>query len=348
MRGPRRTGRVFQAIAWTLGGGAAIAVGGITLYEPKWPTFLTKTTASEQFTTRDGRKIVYDEIGDVNGQPILFFPGVGASKYELRGLLGPQGIEKVEAAGLRIITIDRPGCGDSIAKSQYSFQDISDDAIDLIQALGLESVGAIGYSSGAAFALAFANRSLERGDSELRVLALVSGGGPYTLADAPEPPTKNQFWFALKYAPILACFVMRIVRLAMFLTPEAYAAGLRKAIETSEADRHILPALDLPTLMLSRGQAIQSGVAGVVREFQLLQTDAPPTLKVLASNQSLLTHIWHGTDDDVVPTKWAEYYASILPNSVFHAVQGQGHRSTLISEWSNIVEVCRESMTDSE
>jgi pimeloyl-ACP methyl ester carboxylesterase len=61
----------------------------------------------ERVRLRDGRALAYAEWGDEHGRPVFFFHGSPLSRLRC-----PDG-EATEAAGVRLVAVDRPGFGGS-------------------------------------------------------------------------------------------------------------------------------------------------------------------------------------------------------------------------------------------
>ena len=76
--------------------------------------------------------------------------------------------------GVRLITFDRPGYGDSDACAGRTLLDLVDDMSELLDALEIERAAVLAWSGGCPFGAALAYAKPER----VTALALVSGPGP--------------------------------------------------------------------------------------------------------------------------------------------------------------------------
>lgn len=99
-------------------------------------------------TLRDHRDLAWSEWGPSTGTPVLFCTGAGMS-----GCLG-FGTDIVYELGIRLLAVDRPGLGRSSAHPGKSLESWVDDVGELVGALGMHEVTAVGFSQGAPFALA--------------------------------------------------------------------------------------------------------------------------------------------------------------------------------------------------
>jgi pimeloyl-ACP methyl ester carboxylesterase len=86
----------------------------------------------------------------VHGPPVFFFHGSPLSR--LRCL----DEEATEAAGVHLVTIDRPGFGGSDLQPGRRLEDWPLDVAELADALGLEHFAVAGYSAGGPYAIACA------------------------------------------------------------------------------------------------------------------------------------------------------------------------------------------------
>jgi pimeloyl-ACP methyl ester carboxylesterase len=100
----------------------------------------------------DGRRMAYSEWGDLGGRPVVLAHGGSGSR-----LLCPDG-DATEAAGVRLITIDRPGYGLSELRTGRTLLDWVDDFVELADRLDISRCAVVGWSGGAPFALALGFR----------------------------------------------------------------------------------------------------------------------------------------------------------------------------------------------
>lgn len=111
----------------------------------------------------DGRRLGWAEWGPVDGVPVLFSPGAATSRH-----LG-FGAGVVDALGVRLIGLDRPGLGVSTPAPQRTFADFAEDVRCFAAQRGLNRPAMVGNSQGAPFALACAAGGV------IGALAVVSG-----------------------------------------------------------------------------------------------------------------------------------------------------------------------------
>lgn len=117
-----------------------------------------------QVTLPGGRRLAWAEWGPESGAPVLFFGGAATSRW-----MGFGG-DVVDALGVRLVALDRPGLGASDPLPGRSFDDWAQDVRALVAARSLQGPAVVGFSVGAPFALACAAAGIVRG------AAVVSGG----------------------------------------------------------------------------------------------------------------------------------------------------------------------------
>jgi len=119
-------------------------------------------------TLRDGRSLAYAEWGDLTGTPVILFHGMPNSR-----LLCPDE-EATRAACVRLITMDRPGYGQSDPKPNRTLLDWVDDFAEFSDLLELPPCPVVGWSSGGPYAMACGARLPGR----VKMIGLAASDGP--------------------------------------------------------------------------------------------------------------------------------------------------------------------------
>jgi pimeloyl-ACP methyl ester carboxylesterase len=99
------------------------------------------------------RVLAYEVCGDPHGAPVFLLHGTPGSRSGPR----PRGIH-LDLMGIRLITYDRPGYGESDRVEGRQVVDAADDVMALAEELGIERFAVLGRSGGAPHALACAAR----------------------------------------------------------------------------------------------------------------------------------------------------------------------------------------------
>jgi pimeloyl-ACP methyl ester carboxylesterase len=263
-------------------------------------------------TLPDGRLLGYAEWGEPSGPPVLYFHGTPASR------LDPVCFPDAPAtAGVRLISIDRPGMGLSSFQRDRKIADWPTDVAALAGELGLERFGVVGWSGGGPYVLACAAALADR----LTGAVSVAGVGRLDRPGAMEGMNPNEAKLTrlcLKAPPLARLVLGTVLRLSRAKPDQAFG-GFRS--EVSESDRQVIDAL--PPEAKQMGWFVESGrqsAKGPVHDyralrdwgFQLEQVEMPVAL-------------WQGDADQLVPMHQAEDLAARAPGATLHPCSGEGH-----------------------
>lgn len=97
---------------------------------------------------RDGRSLAFADWGDPRGRPVVMFHGMPATRLQCPDA------DATLAAGVRLITVDRPGYGGSDPRPGRSLLSWADDFAELHAHLDLPPCPVMGWSGGGPYALA--------------------------------------------------------------------------------------------------------------------------------------------------------------------------------------------------
>jgi pimeloyl-ACP methyl ester carboxylesterase/DNA-binding CsgD family transcriptional regulator len=125
--------------------------------EPTRPREPRRSPSRHFLILPDGRRLAYRTYGSPHGAPCLYLhETLGCSSL-------PPGTDELAAEqGLFLIAPERPGFGFSDIDAAYSFDSVSADLAHLLDHLHIEQCTPLGYLSGGAYALWFANRHPDR------------------------------------------------------------------------------------------------------------------------------------------------------------------------------------------
>jgi pimeloyl-ACP methyl ester carboxylesterase len=101
--------------------------------------------------TRDGRTVRIAEYGDAAGTPVLTHNGTPNSRLVFEPFA-----EQAGRDGVRLISYDRPGYGESTRHEGRTVGDCAADVADIAAALGIDRLGVWGISGGGPHAIACA------------------------------------------------------------------------------------------------------------------------------------------------------------------------------------------------
>jgi pimeloyl-ACP methyl ester carboxylesterase len=273
-------------------------------------------------TMRDGRRVAVDEHGTAGGPVVVLLHSTPGSR-----LLDPDPAVTAEA-GVRLLTLDRPGYGDSspLAEGTAStVADRADDVASVLASLGISHAAIAGWSHGGQVAAAVAARYSEH----VRAVAMI--GAPAPDDDVPWLlEDQRAFLPALRADPGSAAAM-----LAPALAP--MAGDLQMAVANSvvgEADeavyRSIQPAFD----RFLTG-SIRQGSTGLAADI-VAEEVAPWGFDPRTVGDPV--HLFYGEADVVVPPPHADWWAERLHDCQLHLVSGAGHL-VIVPAWKDILAV---------
>jgi pimeloyl-ACP methyl ester carboxylesterase len=223
----------------------------------------------------------------------------------------------LERAGVRWITVDRPGIGLSDQRPGRRVVDWALDVAELADALELERFAVVGFSVGGAHAAACAR---ELGD-RVTAAALVSSIVPLDRAGAFAELGRSGYWRLSRRAPGLAALSLRLqtslARALPGLAARAFARELSAADAKLVARRPELVARGIAQVR----DAMQPGAGGLVDDLRSVMRPWGFRLDEI----EVPTFVWQGDDDGSIPAAWGERLAREIPGATLHARRGEGH-----------------------
>lgn len=288
------------------------------------PVAPSRHWGDQSLTLPDGRHLGYAIFGDPDGSPVLNCHG---------GLLSGRDVapadETARAIGLCILSPNRPGVGRTDRCPGYDMRSwVRTDLVPLLEHLGIDHFGVMGWSEGGQYALAAAHELAER----VTGCAVIAGcpplDNPVTLKQS------NKLDLALTVLARRAPLALR----ACFAGARAlavYAPGLllRIAVQGLPADEvaavtargRWFPAL------LGEGSAQPKGVVDEYRAVVAPWGFEPESIVVPV-------RVFQGTADTSVPEVWGRTLAERIPGASLTLYPGEGHLISLtrrheVLEW---------------
>lgn len=281
---------------------------------------MTDEDATEFVRTADGRTLAYAQIGDPNGTPVFVLHGTPGSRFNGRH----PDPSRVAAAGLRVITYDRPGYGRSTRHPGRGVVECVTDIVAIADALGIERFVVTGGSGGGPHALAAAARLPQR---VIRAECNVSGA-PF---DAPgldwfagmDPENIKEFGWALEGEQTLVRELQREADVMLSRLDEDPASVL-DGFQLSAADQAVLEDRVVgERLRRSMREAVAGGVWGWVDDdlamvkpwgFEVAEIRVPVQVR-------------YGVGDVLAPVGHGEWLARHVPNAKVVVDHEAGHLS---------------------
>jgi pimeloyl-ACP methyl ester carboxylesterase len=267
-------------------------------------------------TLADGRSLAYYEFGDPVGVPCVYTSGTPSS-----GLAGALYDEAARAAGVRWISVDKPGYGRSTFDPQRSLRRYSDDIRQLLDVLGLSRTAVAGESGGGPHVLAQAHDLPDRVTTAIVVAGLGPGSEKW-VTEGMKPRNRRLLWLA-KHAEWSVRLSMAAMARSYFRPGRepAFLAMMRKtmpAVDAAELDNH--PDL-AEAVFASTLDAFSQGPRASAQEFTMFARDWHFAIEDIR----VPVHLWHGTEDVNVPVGTAREIARRLAHCTGHVIEGAGH-----------------------
>lgn len=288
---------------------------------------MTKASASPKvdrtIRLRDGRHMAYCEWGDLQGRPLVLLHGMPGSR-----LFCPDE-EATEAAGVRLLTIDRPGYGRSDPRPARTLLDWTDDYIELADQLDLSPGPVVGWSSGGPYALACGFRAPDR----VTTIGLAASNGPIDHV----PGALDEFSPNGRAAAELLARD-RAAGIATFSKHLAWYAGdgweTMFAESWGDADDRVLaePATLEATKAWMR-EAARQGSAGYASDA-VAENSVPWGFSMADIGQPV--HVWWGESDPLVRRAHTDFLAASIPRATLVTYPGEGHLFP-ISHWHELL-----------
>lgn len=286
-------------------------------------TSLDTPLADAACTLRDGRTMAYAVWGDPDGDTVLLCHGAPGSR-----LFAPDAVTTAQA-GVRLVTVDRPGYGGSDAHGGRTLLDWPIDVLQLADRLEATRFAVVGHSSGGPYALACARELPDR----VSGVAVVSSVAPYEDRPADAPDDDEALTGLARRAPESAA--VQVADGAAWLV--------------HGPDRFLDLPRPEPDVVLLADPGIRSMFTRTIRESVKQGIDAYAwdcvverqpwgfSLAEIAADVA----IWQGGQDLAVPPSLAAFLARNLPRNHLRLVPEAGH-GLILTAWAEILnDLCR-------
>ncbi len=282
---------------------------------------------SRRITLSDGRQLGFDDFGDPEGTPVLFFHGFGSSRVvrhpddDIAGELGA-----------RVIAVDRPGIGLSTRQPGRRVTDFPQDVAELLEILGVERCSVVAWSGGGPYALACAWQMPER----FSVVGLISAPAPLSGVEG----STGYTWPRHRAMSRTADHAPWVIKLAMWQWSRLQRADPHKQLDEAisgmvEADREIMGDPELRAVMIrNASEMYRQGTGGVYDEALCLARPFGFPL----GGVTVPVRIWHGAQDQVVPVGMGRYLERNIADAVATFFPHEGHHF-VYDRWREILGV---------
>jgi len=262
-----------------------------------------------------GRRLGFAEFGPSSGRPLIWLHGTPGARLQI----APEARLLAHERSIRIVSVERPGVGES---TPHVFESVVDFALDIEQladALGLERFAVAGLSGGGPYALACAHEMPER----VLAGAILGGVAPSVGPDAAAGGAAS---VVRAFEPILrraqgplGGFMRGLVRV---LEPFADPVTDLFARIMPSGDQRIFEDRDV------REMFQQDLILGSRRYMQAIFLDAllfGRPWGFLLADIRVPIHLWYGDSDTIVPVHHGEHLAERIPGAKLRVRSQEGH-----------------------
>jgi pimeloyl-ACP methyl ester carboxylesterase len=276
-------------------------------------------TDVEHVQLPDGRFLDVRVSGPAGGLPLVFHHGTPGASMPYRA------VERaVHACGLRVVTMSRPGYGDSSPQPGRRVVDVVADTAAVLDHIGARRCLVAGWSGGGPHALACGARL-----PAAAAVLVIAGVAPYEAdgldwLDGMGEDNVGEFSAALSGEDELRSFLLAERENLKDVTADAIVGSINTLLPL--VDQTMLSGEFGEDMVKSFHEAMRAGVEGWLEDdlafsqpwgFDLAEISVP-------------VMIWQGSADLMVPFAHGQWLAAHVPGAFGHMEDGEGHLSIAI------------------
>ncbi|MET7476462.1 alpha/beta hydrolase [Streptomyces sp. NPDC005648] len=284
----------------------------------------------------DGRRLSVEQTGDLRGRPVFLLHGTPGSK------LGPAPRPSLlYRMGVRLITFDRPGYGDSDRRPGRTVRSAAEDVRLIADALRLDRFGVVGRSGGAPHALACAALLPDR---IARAGALVSLAPPDAHdLDWYDGMTEGNVQAYVAAAAGIDHLFEELVGRFLKIREDPAASIVEMHGGLPESDRWIVADAGIQD-MLERNfaEALRSSPDGWLDDVMALGT----SWGFDVSGITVPVYLWHGEEDIFAPAQHTRWLGRNIPTACVEVEPDAAHFGALRVMTDTIGWASRQDGTD--
>lgn len=312
---------------------------------PRWSERRTRVETPRPFAEGSlrlshGSELGFGRYGAAGGRPVFWFHGTPGGRHQLP-LDAPSA---AEARGLEIISVERPGIGESTHQPDRCLLSYAQDVGELADSLGHPEFSVVGLSGGGPYVLACAHELPER------VVVGVSLGGVGPCHETSGAPSYGARLLGLmkavdRHRAPLGELLSVVVQPLRPLVSPCFDLYVKYG---PQEDRPVFERAEMKA-MFCRDivAATEKGIRAPIYDLSLFSRPWPFD----PANIRVPIHFYHGDADTIVPLSHSEYLAEVIPDTSLEVLEGLGHFAGFMSAprvLDRIVEVWQQREAESE
>lgn len=296
-----------------------------SLRVPRWSERKTRIETPRPFADgsvrlSSGSELGFGRFGAPGGRPVFWFHGTPGGRAQLP-LDAPSSAEE---RGLEIITVERPGIGESSHQPNRDLLSYARDVAELADSMGHQRFGVVGLSGGGPYVLACAHEFPER----VVVGVSLGGVGPcHPASGAPGYGPKLRALMSLVHRgrrPLGTLLSWGVQPLRPLVSPcfDLYVKyGPQE--DRSVFERPEMKAMFCRDIVAATSRGMHAPVWDISLFSQPWPFD-PADIRVPI-------RFVHGDADTIVPLVHSQYLAELIPGSTLEVLEGLGHFAGFMS-----------------
>lgn len=298
-----------------------------------------RSSSHQTFKLSDGRVLGYATYGVPTGPTFFFLHGFADCRLTCAILDEP-----AKSLGIRLISVDRPGCGISSIHAGRSALDFVQDLRQLATHLNVSTYGVIGVSGAGPYLLACAYALPKE---QLKSLSLLCATGPWNITRHHLRWPTWAFWQVTRLSPTLVRWqAQRSVTKYRNMPAEKFIASTKAGVQGRFVRLMGMPASDVALLQNEDFLAIvfqglkencSRDVDGMLEEWQIL-TQSDMGFKLESIRGDLPIQLWYGKKDNNVPWRIGDALRRCIGGKAKLYLVDETHLGILVNCKSEVLE----------
>jgi pimeloyl-ACP methyl ester carboxylesterase len=260
----------------------------------------------------DGRTLAFTDAGAPGGLPILYFHGAPGGRLDVAWME-----DAFAAAGVRVLSADRPGYGGSSLSPRRSMSDWPRDIAVLADHLNIDRFAVMGLSSGGPYVAACAALLGDRVVAAASVAGVTDMGWSAAYHDFPDDAEKTIMQIGDEDEALAWCEDRYGTDGARFFDDPLDLSPPDSALFTDEAF--------MTAIMPTFGEAFRQGVGGFAQDITVQGQAWPFDVASITCEM----RVYHGEQDTLVPVSHGRHTAEMIEGSTLVVFPEHGHISMI-------------------